>query len=596
MRESGETSEFSLRRTLSRYTRPYRAKLFLGMAAAAVAGSCVSLQAVIVKYLVDNGINRPNADLREKTIWTFIFIGVYLGFSLTRVFSFLLALRISVAIIERILFTIRSSLFRHVQRLGYGFLNSNPTGELLNYLIGAPLRSLQLFLRQFGTMLPALVVTWLVSLAVLISFDPIMTFVAVIPTCVIAYVNYHSVKTMKRCANNYMGVETTASKHVADLLRGSHAITLHGAEENVCKRFDRHIGRMRNESINLQYKQNVEHIKPELLNYLTMGIVYGFGSWSCLYRGMSVGTFMAFAVSLQQLMMPLIQLFQLNLLGANATAGLARIENILAEKERISAPQPDMELSVGECADKAVTAGIPEVVFRDVTFSHDDTTPALAQINCSIERNKMYALVGPTGGGKSTFARLLMRLYDPQSGSIYLNGADIRGYPLQPLRQYFGVVPQEPFLFQTSIRENIRIARPEASDDEVRDALERAGADRFINRLTRGWDTEVAENGSSFSGGQRQCLAIARALLSDATFIIFDEATAAMDGISERNVQEVLEGLRKTHTIMVIAHRLSNVREVDSILVFEAGRIVQTGTYADLKQREGLFRDLAGCV
>jgi ABC-type multidrug transport system fused ATPase/permease subunit len=212
-------------------------------------------------------------------------------------------------------------------------------------------------------------------------------------------------------------------------------------------------------------------------------------------------------------------------------------------------------------------------------------------MNLVVPYGQRVALVGPSGSGKSTIAQLVLRLYDPQRGEVRIGGTDARRFAGAALRKYFGVVPQDPFIFRTSVRDNVRVACPNASDDEVRRACELANAWEFIDKLAGKLGAPVGEGGASLSGGQRQRLAIARALLADPEIFIFDEATSALDSLSEKLIQDALEKNLGSRTAIFIAHRLATVRNCDRILVLDGGRIVQDGTYDELS-RDGLFREL----
>ena len=233
----------------------------------------------------------------------------------------------------------------------------------------------------------------------------------------------------------------------------------------------------------------------------------------------------------------------------------------------------------------------PCIEFRDVSFAYDNVK-IFEDFNCKINYGESVALVGSSGSGKSTFSKLIMRLYDVQSGSILVPGADTRDYPTHDLRVSFGVVPQSPFIFYGSIWDNIKIARPDASNKDIINAMEIANVHEFVNQLEHGWNTIVGDGGLDLSGGQRQRIAIARAVLGDPDVLIFDEATSALDNISERAIQRAMEELMKSHTVIIIAHRLSTIRNVDRIMVFEKGQIVEEGNYDELAEKGGKFSEL----
>ncbi|HEX8165334.1 MAG TPA: glucan ABC transporter ATP-binding protein/ permease [Beijerinckiaceae bacterium] len=233
------------------------------------------------------------------------------------------------------------------------------------------------------------------------------------------------------------------------------------------------------------------------------------------------------------------------------------------------------------------------VAFQNVSFSYDGKRPAVQDVSFTAKPGETVALVGATGSGKSTTLGLLHRAFDPQSGAIRIDGEDIRDICLSSLRRNIGVVFQEPMLFARSIRENLQVGRPDASDEEMIQALDRAQALEFINRQAEGLDTSIGERGRSLSGGERQRLSIARALLKNPPVLILDEATSALDAATERKLQLALEEVMKGRTTFVIAHRLATIRNADRILVFDQGRIVESGTFDELVAKGGRFAELA---
>lgn len=243
----------------------------------------------------------------------------------------------------------------------------------------------------------------------------------------------------------------------------------------------------------------------------------------------------------------------------------------------------------------AVDAGTlkGEVTFDNVTFSYDGKRPAILDLSFTASKGKTIALVGATGSGKSTTLGLLHRAFDPQSGRILIDGHDIRDFTLQSLRRNIAVVFQEPMLFARTIRENLEVGRPDASEADMMDALERAQALEFIGRQSEGLDTVVGERGRSLSGGERQRLSIARALLKNPPVLILDEATSALDAATEQKLQKALEAVMKDRTTFVIAHRLATIRNADHIIVLDKGRIVESGTFDSLVAANGRFAELA---
>ena len=253
----------------------------------------------------------------------------------------------------------------------------------------------------------------------------------------------------------------------------------------------------------------------------------------------------------------------------------------------------DYEEELSEAPDaRPIPPGRGEVRFEDVSFGYRDGAPVLKSLTLDFAPRRMTALVGPSGGGKSTILNLVMRLYDPGEGRVMIDGHDIRGATFASLRERISFVGQDTFLFSTTVRENLRLSRPDATDAEIEAAARDANAHEFIAALPKGYDTEVGENGIFLSGGQRQRLSIARAILRKSEILLLDEATSALDATSEALVREALSRLTDGVTTIVIAHRLSTVLEADRIHVIENGRLAESGTARELLDRDGLFRHL----
>ncbi len=234
-----------------------------------------------------------------------------------------------------------------------------------------------------------------------------------------------------------------------------------------------------------------------------------------------------------------------------------------------------------------------EVTFENVTYSYDGKRPAVVDLSFTARKGENIALVGSTGSGKSTTLSLLHRVFDPQSGAVKIDGRDIREFSLTSLRRNIGVVFQEPMLFARTIEDNLRVGRPDATEEDILKACERAQATEFLSRQTDGLKTIVAERGRSLSGGERQRLSIARALLKDPPILILDEATSALDATTEQKLQGALEEVMKGRTTFVIAHRLATIRHADRILVFDRGHVVESGTFDELVALDGIFAKLA---
>jgi len=337
------------------------------------------------------------------------------------------------------------------------------------------------------------------------------------------------------------------------------------------------------------YKISMKTIKRSLLlNPATefLGVVVGvlvffWGGREVIAGRLSFGVFGLFLGSLLSLIRPFKRLSQVNAMNQQAMAASVRIHEVL-----------DTEPSVKELPSAKILSGFKKnITFQNISFSYADTQ-ILKGINLEIEYGQMLAIVGPSGSGKSTLVDLIPRFYDPQNGRVLIDGVDIRQFSLKSLRNQVGIVNQETMLFNDSIRANIAYGRPEASFNEIEEAAKKAHAHDFILNCPQGYETIIGDRGVMISGGERQRIAIARALLKDAPILILDEATSQLDSASERVVQEALDRLVSGRTVFMIAHRLSTVRNANRIVVLDKGIIVEQGTHNQLLDKGGLYKRL----
>ncbi len=564
-----------LKRTLPLFG-PYRWQLLLSMLFVSITGLCYSSMPMFTKHVVDVSI--PNRDFGDALI---VMIG-FVGLMIVRMASWYAGQCFLLMIREQIIFSLRSSVFAQMQELCLRFHNRYSPGYLYDRTLGGASTSVGMFLSMFFNNIVTYGVVLSFSVFFCIALSPVMT--AILFTMSLSYVfaakhfrkQIHKVtKAFNLESNEFAGMLT-------DLLRGVKTIKAFAMEQRVVEDFNSRLWPLQMKSLDVNKETMRLNFVSEGLGYFISTAVILLGSYMVIYHKMPLGTLVAFVSYQGMITGMLMQLSTVAGTYGSAIAGLEQIYEVL-----------DEEPTVVE-SPNAVAPESPKgrITFEHVYFSYEEDKPVVSGMSVDIPPGQSVALVGPSGGGKSTFANLLLRLYDPDSGVIKLDGKDICELSLTDYRSLFGVVLQEPFLFNETIYDNLQAVKPDATDEEMRDALTRAQAWEFVENLSGGWHFKVGEGGSQLSGGQRQRIALARCILTDPKIMVLDEATSALDNQSEALVQTALEEMMHKRTVIVIAHRLSTVRNVDRILVLQKGRIVQDGTFDQLCREPGVFRDL----
>jgi ATP-binding cassette subfamily B protein len=564
---------------------PWMPHLVAGITLNALHGFAVAAQSLTPKWLISDILKPAHLDVTEKLIRLCIMAVVFL---LVTVFGRMLmwhaGFRFFTYVRERAIFTLRSYFFRYVNHLCLRFHGQHPSGELFNYLFGSPLAHVLQFYHHTSMSVPGAVFTLVSIIAMLGMWDPVLTGILLVTALGNLAIMQHTRRRIRALSLDYQHTEGDVAGHAADLLRGSHAVKLYAMEQVVADDFAREAMKIGMKSYHRDIQSHVQHMKLEGTSYLGYAVLIVAAGWRYLEGHADEGVIAAYLNAFGGIMAQLTAIYTSVSLMGGAQASLERIGRVL--KTASTTPDPD-------AAHGRPAPGSGDIVFRNVTFAYDPTRePVLRELDLTIPRGQRIALVGSSGAGKSTVIQLLMRLYDPQQGDIAIDGVNLRACRGADIRRHIGIVPQDPFIFRTTIRDNIRVARPEATDAEIIHACERAYAWEFIERLPGRLDEIVGEGGSSLSGGQRQRLAIARVLLASPDILVFDEATSALDSTSEHLIQSSLERECAGRTAIFIAHRLATVKTCDRILVIDVGRIIQDGSFAELVEQPGRFRDM----
>jgi ABC-type multidrug transport system fused ATPase/permease subunit len=572
--------------------RPYKWLVAGALTLNALHGIAVTFQSTTMpKYLIDQVLladHITTATRIHRLVWLVI---AYLFASIVaRMLVWHAGYRMFTFVREKVVFSLRASFFKHLNSLCLRFHIKNHSGELFSYLFGSPLARLQEYFQQFTFGAPGALFILISTFIWLGAWDWLMSGVLFLCVLCTVILMHYTRKKVHRLHAEFQKVETNVSGYVADLLRGSRDVKLYAMEETVLADFEKNVWEIGKKGYERDVKSHVEWMKAEVIGYCAFAALCVAAAWRYQYdhthkppdKQITIGEIQAYLMAFGQMQGALTTLFNVSTMKGAAQAGLDRIDAVL----RTASTTPD---PVGE---QTIVPPRGEIVFQHVSFGYEPDRQVLKDISLSIPYGQKVALVGPSGAGKSTVTQLLLRLYDPDQGTILLGGVDLRHCNGPDIRQRFGVVPQDPFIFRTTIRENLCVARPDSSEAQIRTACEQANAWEFIARLPLGMETRVGEGGSSLSGGQRQRLAIARALLADPDYFIFDEATSALDTVSEHLVQHAMETCVSGRTALIIAHRLATVKNCDRILVTDGGRITQDGSYDQLVSQPGMFRDL----
>jgi ATP-binding cassette subfamily B protein len=578
-----EVDDWSWRRTrrriaeLARLTKPYKTRTALSIVSLLAATATALAPPLLAKYAVDEAIGKQDLGLLWWIVGAFLVVGL-LNWAMSYVQTYLTGW-----VGERILADLRNALFRHLQRLSLGFYERTRAGviisrltndvEAIDQLVTDGVTSLvQNSLTLIGTAILLFVLDWRLALATL----------SVIPLMSIATVIFRIRSTRAyRAVRERLGLVTAT---LAEDIAGMRVVQAFTREDTNTRNFKAVTERYRDSNMETVVLNALYFPFVDLLSSIALAIVLGYGGHLYFNDDVSLGTLFAFMLYVQNFFDPVQQLSQLYNTFLSATAALDKIMDVMDEEPEVLDQQDAQPLPHVD----------GRVTFEGVRFAYGTGPEVLHELDLEVPAGTTVALVGHTGAGKSTIAKLLARFYDPRDGRITIDGHDLRHVTQSSLRHQLGIVPQEGFLFGGTVTENIAFGRPNATAEEVVQAAQTVGAHPFIMRLEDGYDTHLQERGSRLSLGQRQLIALARALLADPRLLILDEATSSVDIGTERKIERALRLLLSGRTAFIIAHRLSTIRDADLIVVLEYGRIVEQGTHDELLAKRGLYTSLYG--
>ncbi|HET9590549.1 MAG TPA: ABC transporter ATP-binding protein [Anaerolineales bacterium] len=564
-------------RGLLQFLKPYSGQMLVSLLFMVIVTAAAVSGPYFVKLAIDEGIGRNDLTaLRNIAL-------IYLGVSFVQLVTNIFRIRIMSRVGQNILYDVRTAMFDHLQRLSLSFYNRysvgrvitrviNDVGTLREFVTWAVLAIVRNSLAIIGTLIAMLTLNLRLSL---------LTF-AVLPVMVLATILFR-----RAARRNYRRVRAAVSwtnSVLAENVNGVRVVQAFSRQSHNYKNFKDYVNRYFLET-SLDAAKVASRFTPivDVLGAIATALVVYIGGTAVLGESITAGVLIAFVLYIDRLFDPIRDLSRRFDTLQSTMAGGERILELL-----------NTPVEVQDAEDAAEMGPIEgDVRFESVSFHYsDDPVLVLDDIDLEVRAGQTVALVGETGAGKTTIVKLLTRFHDPTSGRVLVDGVDLRTVTQSSLRRQMGIVLQDPFLFNSSVKENILFGRWTASDEEVMAAAKAVGAHDFIMRLKNGYETSVEEGGALLSVGQRQLISFARALLADPRILILDEATSSVDTQTEQIIQKALATLLKGRTSFVIAHRLSTIINADKIVVIHDGKIVEVGTHSELLANQGMYYEL----
>jgi ATP-binding cassette subfamily B protein len=548
-------------------------------AAAGVLVTIVSVANQAGPKLIGIGINSGMTGA-HKSFGVVLLVGaIYLAAIATTALAQRGQAKVTGRLAARVMNDLRVSVFSQLQRLGLDYYTSEPSGVIMTRMT-SDIENLQQLLQDGLAQLVVQALTMVVITVVLLTLNVELTLITI--ALVVPWLTIASLWFRSASERGYDRVRDGIANVLADLSESLHGVRTVAANNRQAHNIVAHRNVVGDYRAANKYTAQINAIYgpgTTMLGYLGQGALLAIGGHMVAEHQLSLGALVAFFLYLNRFFAPIQLLVAQYNTFQQGQSSLVKLRTLFA-----LAPST---------AEKATAPELPpiegEITFDHVTFGYDPATPVLRDVDLRIAAGETVAFVGQTGAGKSTLAKLITRFYDPTEGSVLIDGHDLRDVTIASLRRQLGVVPQEPFLFAGSLRYNIAFASPDASDDEVWEAVRAVGLADVVERMPQGLDTEVHERGQSLSSGERQLIALARAFLAHPRVLVLDEATSNLDLLSETKIEAALDVLLQARTAVLIAHRLTTAMKADRIVVVDDGRIVETGSHAQLVARGGRY-------
>lgn len=562
------------------YLKPHKKQTLLAISLMIISMFCTLVNPYLLQIAIDVHIAHKNLN-GLLSIGGILLVISFLSLLLSRTYTIMIA-----KITNQILLDIRHELYAHIQTLSFDFFDNRPVGKILARVIGDVNALQDLFTQTIQSLIPQFLTLICVTIFMfLLNVKLALACLGLLPILIVSMFFVETV-SHKRWLT-YRETRSTLNGYTHESFSGMQLIQGFGNESKIFKTFSGHVENLS--------KHFVDAVKINDLFWPIVDLSWGIGNVLVFYFGyrmvisgeIQIGTLIAFCIYVGMFWQPIMNLSSFyNTLITNLSAG-ERIFEILDIKPEFSS----IDSETGKQLPK-LSSIEGEVCFDHVSFAYEATTPVLSDVCFTIKPGQRVALVGETGAGKTTIVSLISRFYDPTDGAVLIDGQDIKNFSIESLHEQMGIMLQDTFLFSTTIMENIRYGRLDATDEEIIEAAKAVHAHEFIMNMEKGYQTEVNERGSRLSLGQRQLISFARALLANPRILILDEATSNIDTQTEILVQKGIEKLLHGRTSFVIAHRLSTIRDCDLIMVIDEQNISECGTHDELMAHKGQYYHL----
>ena len=554
---------------------PYKWSLALSIVLAAASQAAAIALIRITQSIIDKGI-RPGD---QEVVW--ILVGVIAALGLVKALLMVGRRFISGKQALGVEFDMRNALYGHLLKLSFGFYDRHQTGQLMSRAT-VDLQSVRFFLGYGLIFFAQNLFTIVGATAIMFWTDWRLALVAlaITPALIVLAYRYSSVShpVLRDVQQKIADVTTVAEENIV----GVHVVKSFAQEEVETEKFAQRSEAVFQRTVDANRQRSIYVPLLSFIPLLAQAAILLVGGWMVVHNELTVGEFFAFNLYVSLLIMPLRMLGMWIGQSQRATASGERIFQILDEPEEIAERSGAVELPPGE----------GRITFEGVTFGYDPERPVLDGIELEVEPGRSIAVIGHTGSGKTTLTALVPRFYDVTTGRVLVDGTDVRDVTLTSLRRSIAVISQDPFLFSTTVRENITFGAPDATDEEVERAARLAQAHEFVAALPQGYETVIGERGITLSGGQRQRIAIARAIVTNPRILILDDATASVDATTEARIRAGLREAMAGRTTLIIAHRLSTISLADEIVVLDHGRIAARGTQGELAEKSAVYREI----